>query len=73
MAKLLRRTLTDYETLAEWSPGDESSFRAAQQKLRDEINAGWVAVRSDGGRSEPVTELPADAEEVILTTAMGGG
>jgi hypothetical protein len=35
---------------------------------------GYAAVRADGGpRHEAVTELPRDAELVILATAMGGG
>jgi hypothetical protein len=73
MGKLLRRTLDDYETVAEWSKDDSSSVEAAQQALRAEIDAGHVAVRTDQGRNEPVTELPADADEVVLTMPMGGG
>ena len=71
MGKLLRRTLDEYETLAEWSPADHSSVEAAQQKMREEMDAGYLAVL--GGENTPVTELPADAEEVILTIPMGGG
>ena len=71
MGKLLRRTLDEYETLAEWSPGDPSSVEAAQQKMREEMDAGYLAVK--GGENTPVTELPPDAEEVILTVPMGGG
>ena len=71
MGKLLRRTLDEYETLAEWSPDDQSSVDAAQQKMREEMDAGYLAVK--GGENTPVTELPPDAEEVILTVPMGGG
>ncbi len=67
----MRRTLDEYETLAEWSPEDQASVEAAGQKLREEIDAGYLAVR--GGQNTPVTELPPDAEEVILTIPMGGG
>ncbi len=72
MGKLLRRTLDEYETLAEWSPDDQSSVEAAQQKLREKVDAGYLAVRG-GGDNTPVTDLPPDAEEVILTIPMGGG
>jgi hypothetical protein len=30
-------------------------------------------VRAEGDDNEPLTELPADAEVVILTMPMGGG
>ena len=71
MGKLLRRTLDEFETVAEWSPGDQASVEAAEQKLREEMDAGYMAVL--GGENTPVTELPPDAEEVILTIPMGGG
>jgi hypothetical protein len=32
-----------------------------------------MAVRSEDDDNEPLTELPADAEVVILTMPMGGG
>jgi hypothetical protein len=73
MGKLVRRVMTGYDTLAEWSPDDPSSLEAAKQRLREELDAGYTAVRSDGDSNEPVTELPEDANLVILTTAMGGG
>ena len=60
MGKLVRQTLHGYQPLAEWSASDHSSYDAA-------------AVRADGPRHEGVTELPRDAELVILATAMGGG
>jgi len=40
------------------------------------LDQEYVAVRSDDGATyEPLTgdQLPVDAAEVILTTAMGGG
>ena len=73
MGKLVRRVLSGYETITEWSPDDPSSVEAAQTKLEHELRAGYQAVRSDGERSAPVNELPADAELVILTMPMGGG
>jgi hypothetical protein len=73
MGVLLRRVLTGHETLAEWSPEDPASLDAARRLLQRELDAGYVAVRAEDGDNEPVTQLPADAEVVILTMPMGGG
>jgi hypothetical protein len=73
MGVLMRRVLTGHETLAEWSPEDPASLEAAQRLLQRELDAGYLAVLADGDDNEPVTELPADAEVVILTMPMGGG
>jgi hypothetical protein len=73
MGVLMRRLLSGHEKLAEWSPDDAASLAAAQELLRREIDAGYVAVRADGDDNELVTELPADAGTVILTMPMGGG
>jgi hypothetical protein len=74
MGKLMRRTIDGDEVVAEWSPSDPESVRAAAEAMRREVDAGYVAVSSlDGGRNEPVDELPPDADMVILTMPMGGG
>ena len=73
MGVLVRRVLTGHETLAEWSSDDPASLEAAEQLLKRELEAGYLAVRAEGDDNEPVTELPADAEVVILTMPMGGG
>ncbi len=73
MGKIVRRLMTEYQPVAEWSPDDPASVQAAQEVLRREIEAGFTAVAHTEGRNEPVTELPENAEMVILTTAMGGG
>jgi hypothetical protein len=73
MGKLVRRTLDGDETVAEWSAEDSESVRAAADAMRREVDAGYVAVQGGKGRNEPVDELPADAEVVILTMPMGGG
>ena len=39
----------------------------------DELGAGYMAVIADGDDNRPVTELPANADMVILTMPMGGG
>jgi hypothetical protein len=73
MGVLKRRVLTGHETLAEWSPDDAASLDAARRLLKRELDAGYMAVRAEDGDNEPLTELPADAEVVILTMPMGGG
>jgi hypothetical protein len=73
MGKLVRRTIDGDEVVAEWSPSDPASVQAAAEALRREVDAGYVAVHGDGGRNEPVDELPPDADMVILTMPMGGG
>jgi hypothetical protein len=47
--------------------------RAAAEAMDREVRAGYMAVQGGEGRNEPVQELPADAEVVILTMPMGGG
>jgi len=73
MGKIVRRLLSEYQPVIEWSADDPASYAAAQKVLRDGLDDGFTAVESRDGRNEPVTELPRDAELVILTTAMGGG
>jgi hypothetical protein len=73
MGVLMRRLLESHEKLAEWSPEDPASLDAAREVLQREIEAGYTAVVSGGGDNEPVTELPPDADVVILTMPMGGG
>jgi hypothetical protein len=73
VGKLIRRTLDGDETVAEWSPQDGDSLRAAAEAMRREVEAGYMAVEGGEGRNEPVGELPPDADVVILTMPMGGG
>ena len=73
MGVLMRRVLTGHEKLAEWSPEDPASLDEARQVLQRELDGGYIAVRSDDGDNQPVTELPPDADVVILTMPMGGG
>jgi len=73
MGRLVRRTLGGDETVAEWTPDDDASLHAAAEAMRREVQAGYVAVQGGDGRNEPVSELPRDADLVILTMPMGGG
>ena len=73
VGKLVRRTLNGDQPLAEWSASDLGSYEAAVAVFQREFDSGYSAVRADGATHQSVTELPRDAELVILTTAMGGG
>ncbi len=76
VGKLLRRMVDGDELLAEWDQSDATSVKRAEREYRRWLDQEYVAVRSDDGATfEPVTgdRLPADAAEVILSTAMGGG
>jgi hypothetical protein len=75
VGQLLRRTPDGDELLAEWTPSDSESVQAAQAEYRAWLSQEYEAVQSDGVYYEPLTgdELPVDAEQVILSTAMGGG
>jgi hypothetical protein len=73
MGVLLRRVLNGHERVAEWSPDDEASVDAARRLLKRELDAGYMAVRAGDDGNEPLTELPPDADVVILTMPMGGG
>ncbi|HZH23373.1 MAG TPA: hypothetical protein VEY49_00590 [Solirubrobacteraceae bacterium] len=73
MGKLVRRVLDGYQPVAEWSADDPASVEQAQSRLREELDAGYTAVLADGDENDPVTELPADADTIILTMPMGGG
>jgi hypothetical protein len=73
MGVLLRRVLNGHERVAEWSPDDAASLDEARRLLQQELDAGYIAVRAEDDANEPLTELPADAEAVILTMPMGGG
>ena len=69
----MRRVLDGHEKIAEWSADDSSSIEAAQRLLQREMEAGYLAVLADDGENEPVTDLPPDADLVILTMPAGGG
>jgi len=75
VGQLLRRTPEGDQVLAEWTPSDPASVRAAQSEYRSWLAQEHEAVQSDGVHYEPLTgdELPVDAEQVIVSTAMGGG
>ena len=74
MARLIRMDRTGHTTLAEWAPADEASVEAAAAAFREQLDAGYYAVVSEGeGQARQVTELPAGADLVILRRPIAGG
>jgi hypothetical protein len=65
---------TGHTTVAEWTPADPAAIEAAAAAFREQLDAGYYAVVSQGeGRAEQVTELPPDAELVVLRRPIAGG
>jgi hypothetical protein len=74
MARLVRMDRTGHTTLAEWTAADDAAVEAAAAAFREQLDAGYYAVVSEGeGRARQVTELPAEAELVILRRPIAGG
>ena len=74
MARLIRMDRTGHTTLAEWTAADDDALAAAAAAFREQLDAGYYAVVTQGeGQAEQVTELPADAELVILRRPIAGG
>ncbi|MDA0163783.1 hypothetical protein OM076_26165 [Solirubrobacter ginsenosidimutans] len=74
MARLIRMDNTGHTTLAEWTPADPASVETAVAALRAELDNGYYAVVNHGeGRATQVSELPLDAELVILRRPIAGG
>jgi hypothetical protein len=74
MARLIRMDRTGHTTLAEWTAADPASIDAAAAAFREQLEAGYYGVVTQGeGQAEQVAELPADAELVILRRPIAGG
>ena len=74
MARLIRMDSAGHTTLAEWTVADETSVEAAVSAFREQLDAGFYAVVTEGeGRAQQVDELPVDAELVILRRPIAGG
>ena len=72
MARLVRMDQTGHTTLAEWTSADDAETAAAE--LRTALEQGYYAVVSEGeGRAQQVSELPLDANLVILRKPIAGG
>jgi hypothetical protein len=74
MARLIRMDRSGHTTLAEWNAADEAAIEAAVAAFREQLDAGYYAVVSEGeGQARQVEELPLDAELVILRRPIAGG
>ena len=74
MARLIRMDRTGHTMLAEWTPGDPDAVEAAVEAFRRELDDGYYAVVADGdGGAAQVSELPLDADLVILRRPIAGG
>ena len=74
MARLIRMDHTGHTTLAEWTAADAAEVEAAARAFREQLDEGYYAVVSEGeGRARQVTELPMDADLVILRRPIAGG
>jgi hypothetical protein len=63
-----------HTTLAEWQTGDPQSVEAAVEAFRRELELGSLAVVSTGpGHAEQVTDLPLDADLVVMRRPIAGG
>jgi hypothetical protein len=74
MARLIRMDHTCHSTLAHWTADDPAAVEAAVQAFRQELDRGYFAMVSTGeGHAEQVTDLPVDADLVILRLPISGG
>ena len=74
MARLIRMDRTGHTTLAEWTAADDAALAAASAAFREQLDEGYYAIVTQGeGRATQVTELPADADLVILRRPIAGG
>jgi hypothetical protein len=74
MARLIRMDTTGHSTLAEWTAGDAAAQEHAVTAFRRQLDEGYYAVVTEGeGQARQVTELPLDAELVILRRPIAGG
>ena len=72
MARLIRMDDTGHTTLAEWTSAQDAAD--ASLALRAALEQGYYAVVTEGeGHATQVTELPLDADLVILRKPIAGG
>ncbi|MDQ6750761.1 MAG: hypothetical protein M3Z33_08430 [Actinomycetota bacterium] len=74
MARLIRMDHTGHTTLAEWEATDPEAIEAAVTAFRQELERGSFATVSLGeGHAEQVTDLPVNAELVVMRRPIAGG
>jgi hypothetical protein len=63
-----------HSTLAEWSAADQAAFEAAALEFQGQLDVGCIGVLDHGGgKATQISELPRDAELVILRRPIAGG
>jgi hypothetical protein len=74
MSRLIRMDTTGHSTLAEWTAADGDAVERAVAEFRAQLDAGYYAMVTEGeGKARQVSELPVDAELVILRRPIAGG
>jgi hypothetical protein len=74
MSRLIRMDHTGHSTVAQWEGTEDTDFEAALEAFRRELDAGYIGVVPEGaGRATQVTELPAEADLVIMRRPVAGG
>ena len=74
MARLIRMDHTGHSTLAEWTEHDQAAFERAAEEFRRGLDHGYIGVRTEGeGTATQVSELPREADLVILRRPIAGG
>ena len=74
MSRLIRMDHTGHSRLAEWTGKDDAGFEAAVDAFRRELDAGYIGVVPEaGGHARQVTELPAEADLVVMRRPIAGG
>jgi photosystem II stability/assembly factor-like uncharacterized protein len=74
MGRLIRMDSSGHSTLAHWTAVDEGAYEAAVEAFRRELDAGYIAVASEGeGHATQLRELPRDADLVIMRRPIAGG
>jgi hypothetical protein len=74
MPRLIRMDHTGHSTLAEWTAAEDAEFEEALEAFRHELDAGYIGVVPEGdGRAQQVTDLPAEADLVIMRRPIAGG
>lgn len=74
MSKLIRMDASGHATLAEWTAADPTALERAREAFDTELAAGYIGVLQRGdGVATQVTELPAEAELVLLRRPIAGG
>jgi hypothetical protein len=74
MSRLIRMDARGHSTLAEWSAEDQAAYDAAVEAFRGELDEGYIGVVDEGeGRASQVSDLPREADLVILRRPIAGG